>query len=99
MTLKEELMRVGWDGDQAEALVRMTAGERAAVLPVIGNAFSDMPLFRAIREVLVDPNTSVDLKRMALTKSYAVTGPIKAPGFTDEQVIQEAAKYADLSPT
>lgn len=91
----EELLAIGYTKDRAEVLLSMTPEERMVVLPVIGNAFSDRPLFECCYAVLNDPSHSLSMKRLALVKLNEVVGE-DYQYLTDKQVLKRVNEFMKL---
>lgn len=85
----EDLIGVGYATQDAESLAALPPHERMKRMPIIGNAWSDSPLFLTIEEVRADPTLGDDVKWEAFARLWDATGP--EPGRPDR--VQDAEEF------
>ena len=87
-----DLVRIGYTQEQAAALQAMQPVERLRALSIIGNAFSDMPLFETVNEI-VEGEYTLEEKWEALQKNAKAVGQ---PYADDADPKTEVADYIYL---
>lgn len=90
-TTLEQLVQIGHPRADAERLMAMSPIERLRALPVIGNAWSDSPIFAAADAVIRSGTLAEQVE--ALRKLSKTVGEPAPPLETEEQQRAEVAAY------
>lgn len=102
MTSLDELQKMGMTATVAKRLIALSPLELLAVMPIRGNAWQDMPLFEAIRDVLGQYRRDMTpagmaIKKLALQKGTWIVGSyyVKGELDTDAGVQRETDAYLE----
>lgn len=89
----EQLTQIGYSETAARELLNFAPLERLRKLQIIGNAWSDSPIFDSAHDVIVSMETTLEEKMEALTKLSHTVGVPPPSAVAPEEIQAAIVKY------